>query len=122
MTRRDVIGIERVIARHVTAALQQNASMFMGVQEVQWVLERVSGDLRLSPTEIEAGLFADLKSEQQLVKFQDTTPERPDDASFSPLVTSAQPPWASVADDDGTPTGGSGSSSDGCFAYPRSPF
>jgi len=39
-------------------------------------LERVSEELSLTPTEIEAGLFADLKSEQQLVKFQDTTPDR----------------------------------------------
>src|SRR5262245_58811878 len=40
------------------------------------VLERVSAELSLTPVEIEAGLFADLKSEQQLVAFQDTTPER----------------------------------------------
>ena len=40
------------------------------------VLDCVSGDLGLPPAEIEAGLFADLKSEQQLVKFQDTTSER----------------------------------------------
>jgi len=40
------------------------------------VLERVSGESGLTAGEIEAGLFADLKSEQQLVKFQDTTPER----------------------------------------------
>jgi uncharacterized protein len=32
--------------------------------------------LEMTPGEIEAGLFADLKSEQQLVKFDDTTPER----------------------------------------------
>jgi len=52
-TRRDVIGMERVIARHVTAALQQNASMFMGVQEVQWVLERVSGEYPGLVTEVQ---------------------------------------------------------------------
>jgi len=40
------------------------------------VLERVSRELGLPTTDVEAGLFADLKSEQQLVKFQDTTAER----------------------------------------------
>jgi uncharacterized protein len=40
------------------------------------VLTDVATELHLTPGEIEAGLFADLKSEQQLVAFQDTTPER----------------------------------------------
>jgi predicted nuclease of restriction endonuclease-like RecB superfamily len=40
------------------------------------VLAAVAGDLSLSPAEVEGGLFADLKSEQRLVKFRDTTPER----------------------------------------------
>ena len=43
-TRGDVITIEAVLARHVTGALRQNAHMFIGVQEVQWVMERVSGE------------------------------------------------------------------------------
>jgi predicted nuclease of restriction endonuclease-like RecB superfamily len=40
------------------------------------VLQSVSSDLGQTPADVEAGLFADLKSEQQLVKFQDTTSER----------------------------------------------
>jgi len=40
------------------------------------VLAQASGELDMTDGEIEASLFADLKSEQQLVKFDDTTPER----------------------------------------------
>ncbi len=40
------------------------------------VLAQAAADLSVSPAEIEHGLFADLKSEQRLVAFKDTTPER----------------------------------------------
>jgi predicted nuclease of restriction endonuclease-like RecB superfamily len=40
------------------------------------VLVTVAGELGLSAEEVEAGLFADLRSEQRLVKFKDTTAER----------------------------------------------
>src|SRR5205807_10504223 len=40
------------------------------------VLEEVAGPLGLTPQQVEQGLFADLKSEQRLTKFKDTTPER----------------------------------------------
>ncbi|HEY1381250.1 MAG TPA: DUF790 family protein [Gemmataceae bacterium] len=40
------------------------------------VLAAVAAELNLSPEEVEGGLFADLKSEQRLCKFQDITPER----------------------------------------------
>src|SRR5581483_2391736 len=40
------------------------------------VLAAVAADLSMSPEEVEGGLFADLKSEQRLCKFQDVTPER----------------------------------------------
>jgi len=43
-TRGDVSSIETVIARHVTGVLRANAHMFIGVQEVQWVMERVAGE------------------------------------------------------------------------------
>ncbi len=40
------------------------------------VLRQAAGELGLSPEAIEQGLFADLKSEQRLVKFEDITAER----------------------------------------------
>jgi uncharacterized protein len=40
------------------------------------VLQEVAEQLTLERAAVEAGLFADLKSEQRLVRFQDTTPER----------------------------------------------
>jgi uncharacterized protein len=40
------------------------------------VLAAVAADLNMAPEEVESGLFADLKSEQRLCKFQDVTPER----------------------------------------------
>jgi predicted nuclease of restriction endonuclease-like RecB superfamily len=40
------------------------------------VLASVAGELELTPAEVEGGLFADLKSEQRLVRFKDITPER----------------------------------------------
>src|SRR5262249_22666367 len=38
------------------------------------VLAAVAGELELPAAEVEGGLFADLKSEQRLVKFKDITP------------------------------------------------
>ena len=40
------------------------------------VLRAVAGELGVELAGVEAGLFADLKSEQRLVRFGDTTPER----------------------------------------------
>src|SRR5207237_1408552 len=40
------------------------------------VLTAVAGELELAPAEVEAGLFADLKSEQRLVRFKDISPNR----------------------------------------------
>jgi predicted nuclease of restriction endonuclease-like RecB superfamily len=40
------------------------------------VLAGVAAELSLSPDEVEGGLFADLKSEQRLVRFKKITPER----------------------------------------------
>jgi predicted nuclease of restriction endonuclease-like RecB superfamily len=40
------------------------------------VLRQVAGELGLTPEQVDQGLFADLKSEQKLVQFEDTTPER----------------------------------------------
>ncbi|MCS4510426.1 type III secretion system export apparatus subunit SctV [Xylophilus ampelinus] len=51
--RRTVLSIENVIARHVTGALRQHAHMFMGVQEVQWVMERVSAEYPGLVTEVQ---------------------------------------------------------------------
>ena len=42
----------------------------------QQVLGEVSRTLAISPELVERGLFADLKSEQRLVQFKDTTPKR----------------------------------------------
>ncbi len=51
--RSHVLSVESVLARHVTTALRKNAHMFMGVQEVQWVLERVSGEYPGLVTEVQ---------------------------------------------------------------------
>lgn len=51
--RPHVLSVESVLARHVTTALRKNAHMFMGVQEVQWVLERVSGEYPGLVTEVQ---------------------------------------------------------------------
>jgi predicted nuclease of restriction endonuclease-like RecB superfamily len=40
------------------------------------VLRSVGAELGLEPAAVEAGLFADLKSEQRLVRFEDITPQR----------------------------------------------
>jgi predicted nuclease of restriction endonuclease-like RecB superfamily len=40
------------------------------------ILQQVAADLGLTPQVVEAGLFADLKSEQRLVQFKDLTAER----------------------------------------------
>jgi predicted nuclease of restriction endonuclease-like RecB superfamily len=40
------------------------------------VLERVAAGLGLTPGQVQAGLFADLKSEQRLIAFDDISPER----------------------------------------------
>jgi predicted nuclease of restriction endonuclease-like RecB superfamily len=42
----------------------------------QSVLERVAALLATTPEAVDQGLFADLKSEQRLTRFKDTTPER----------------------------------------------
>jgi predicted nuclease of restriction endonuclease-like RecB superfamily len=39
------------------------------------LLTAIAGELNLSPAEVEAGLFADLKSEQRLVRFKDISPD-----------------------------------------------
>jgi predicted nuclease of restriction endonuclease-like RecB superfamily len=40
------------------------------------VLRQVAGELGLTPEAVEQGLFADLKSEQRLARFEDISPER----------------------------------------------
>jgi predicted nuclease of restriction endonuclease-like RecB superfamily len=40
------------------------------------ILRQVAGRLALAPQELEQGLFADLKSQQRLMRFQETTPQR----------------------------------------------
>jgi predicted nuclease of restriction endonuclease-like RecB superfamily len=40
------------------------------------VLAAVAAELKMAPEEVEGGLFADLKSEQRMVKFDPLTPER----------------------------------------------
>lgn len=54
------------------AAEQRRAGRF----DRDWVLQDVSTSLGLAPAEVEQGLFADLKSEQRLIRFDDITPER----------------------------------------------
>jgi type III secretion protein V len=52
-TRDDVLSVESVIAHHTIGALRQYAHLFIGVQEVQWVMERVSGEYPGLVTEVQ---------------------------------------------------------------------
>jgi predicted nuclease of restriction endonuclease-like RecB superfamily len=40
------------------------------------IIHAIAGQMQTDPAQIEASLFADLKSEQRLTQFRDTTPER----------------------------------------------
>jgi uncharacterized protein len=55
------------------AAARQRQS---GAFQREEVLREVAAELGMELASIEAGMFADLKSEQRLVRFQDITPER----------------------------------------------
>lgn len=39
-----VVPTDKIIARHAVNQLRQNAHLFMGVQEAQWILERITTD------------------------------------------------------------------------------
>jgi predicted nuclease of restriction endonuclease-like RecB superfamily len=52
------------------------AARAAGLLDRTAVLAAVAGELELPPAEVEAGLFADLKSEQRLVRFKDISPDR----------------------------------------------
>jgi predicted nuclease of restriction endonuclease-like RecB superfamily len=58
--------------RHRARALEQPGARFAR----EPVLDEVAAQLGLGRAAVEAGLFADLKSEQRLVRFEETTPER----------------------------------------------
>jgi predicted nuclease of restriction endonuclease-like RecB superfamily len=64
--------IREVVFRHAAAARQTAGLVF----DRDAVLQQSAGELGLGVEAIEQGLFADLKSAQRLVQFQDTTPER----------------------------------------------
>lgn len=48
----------------------------LGTLDRQAVLEEIGAQLQLPAEEVDRGLFADLKSEQRLVRFKDISPER----------------------------------------------
>jgi predicted nuclease of restriction endonuclease-like RecB superfamily len=54
------------------ASLEQHGQTFSRDD----VVRQVAAELKSEPAQVEASLFADLKSEQRLTKFHDTTPER----------------------------------------------
>jgi predicted nuclease of restriction endonuclease-like RecB superfamily len=59
-------------ARKRQALLEQIGTTFSR----QEILEAVARQMKTEPAKIEASMFADLKSEQRLTQFSDTTPER----------------------------------------------
>jgi predicted nuclease of restriction endonuclease-like RecB superfamily len=59
-------------ARKRQALLEQIGTTFSR----QEILETVAEEMKTEPGKIEASMFADLKSEQRLTQFSDTTPER----------------------------------------------
>jgi predicted nuclease of restriction endonuclease-like RecB superfamily len=59
-------------ARKRQALLEQIGTTFSR----QEILEAVAQEMKTEPAKVEASIFADLKSEQRLTQFSDTTPER----------------------------------------------
>jgi predicted nuclease of restriction endonuclease-like RecB superfamily len=59
-------------ARKRQALLEQIGTTFSR----QEILEAVARQMKTEPAKVEASMFADLKSEQRLTQFSDTTPER----------------------------------------------
>ncbi len=60
------------------AALERQRPAEVGVREFDRaaVLARIAAELQMEPGQVEEGLFADLKSEQRLIRFRDLSPER----------------------------------------------
>ncbi len=56
--------------------LSDGLSSLVGIFDREAILQEVADKLGLEKEAVEKGLFADLKSEQRLVQFEDTTPER----------------------------------------------
>jgi predicted nuclease of restriction endonuclease-like RecB superfamily len=68
---------EQLRAAVFRVAAEQRTAMEIGRPfDRDAVLRQVAADLSLTPAAVETGLFADLKSEQRLVKFGDLTAER----------------------------------------------
>jgi predicted nuclease of restriction endonuclease-like RecB superfamily len=67
--------VREVVFRLAAAARQGPADAGKGFDRAP-VLEQAAAELGMTPEAIEQGLFADLKSEQRLVKFSETTAER----------------------------------------------
>jgi predicted nuclease of restriction endonuclease-like RecB superfamily len=57
---------------HLAAEQRRSGGPF----DRQAILDRVAGDLGVEASAVDQGLFADLKSEQRLIHFHDTTAER----------------------------------------------
>jgi uncharacterized protein len=65
-------AVFRAAARHRLAApAEGEAALAAAPFDRAAVIAEVAGELKLSPEEVEGGLFADLKSEQRLVRFKD---------------------------------------------------
>ncbi len=58
------------------AAIQRSQSKPGDPFDRAAVMENVGGELGLTPEQLHVGLFADLKDEQKVLAFDDTTPER----------------------------------------------
>jgi predicted nuclease of restriction endonuclease-like RecB superfamily len=66
----------RAAAFRVAALARGSDSELLHTFDRSAVLKQAADELGMSPAEADEGLFADLKSEQRLVRFQDISPER----------------------------------------------
>jgi predicted nuclease of restriction endonuclease-like RecB superfamily len=68
--------LRETVFRAAAAARGANATPLATPFDRNAVLAAVAAELNMAPEEVEGGLFADLKSEQRLVRFDEITPER----------------------------------------------
>ncbi len=66
----------RVFAAAAAARLNPPGDLFRRGFDRASILEDVGRELEMTPEAVEQGLFADLRSEQRLVRFKETTPGR----------------------------------------------
>ncbi|HEU4459591.1 MAG TPA: type III secretion system export apparatus subunit SctV [Methylibium sp.] len=81
-----VLSLEVVLARQVMTVLRKNAHLFMGVQEVQWVLERATTDYPGLVTEVQKILPAQRIAEVLRRLLEEQVPVRNLRSIFESLI------------------------------------